>query len=77
MLEGAKVRFFYEMVQKFFVWKGELRIGSFYGFCMIHAEDAAAEGEADGVADAEGTVMLHTEIDGALDGGGDVNVVAV
>ena len=44
---------------------------------MIHAEDAAAEGEADGVADAEGAVMLHTEIDGALDGGGDVDIVAV
>ena len=26
---------------------------------MIHAEDAAAEGEADGVANAKGTVMLQ------------------
>ena len=57
LLEGAKVRFFCDMVRKFFVWSAELRIATFYSFGMIHAEESAAEGEADGVADAEGANM--------------------
>ena len=77
LLEGAKVRFFCDMVRNFFVWGAELRVGSFYGFGMIHAEESAAEGEADGVADAEGAVAMHAEVDGAFDGGVDVDVVAV
>lgn len=44
---------------------------------MWHTEEAAAEGEADGVADAEGAVVLHAEVDGAFDGGDDVDIVAV
>ena len=44
---------------------------------MVHAEDTTAEGEVDGVADAEGAVAMHAEVDGAFDGGGDVDVVAV
>ena len=44
---------------------------------MQHTEEAAAEGEADGVADAEGAVVLHTEVDGSFDGGGDVDIVVV
>ena len=77
LLEGAKVRFFCELVRNFFVWSAELRIAPFYGFGMIHAEESAAEGEAYGVADAEGAVAMHAEVDGAFDGGGDVDVVAV
>ena len=65
------------MARKFFVWSAELRIAPFYGFGMIHAEESAAEGEADSVADAEGAVVLHTEVDGALNGAGDVDIVAV
>lgn len=47
------------------------------GFGVQHTEEAAAEGEADGVADAEGAVVLHTEVDGSFDGGGDVDIVVV
>ena len=48
-----------------------------YGFGVQHTEEAAAEGEADGVADAEGAVVLHAEVDGSFDGGGDVDIVVV
>ena len=48
-----------------------------YGFGVQHTEEAAAEGEADGVADAEGAVVLHAEVDGALDGRDDVDIVVV
>ena len=44
---------------------------------MQHTEEAAAEGEADGVADAEGAVVLHAEVDGSFDGGGDVDILVV
>ena len=47
------------------------------GFGVQHTEEAAAEGEADGVADAEGAVVLHAEVDGALDGRDDVDIVVV
>ena len=44
---------------------------------MQHTEEAAAEGEPDGVADVEGSVVLHAEVDGAFDGGGYVDIVVV
>ena len=54
-----------------------ISIATSYSFGVIHAEESATEGEADGIAGAECPVVLHAEEDGALDGGGDVDLVVV